>query len=65
MLAALAGLPPRRRACVVLRYHLDLSVAETARVLGCTEGTVKSQTSAALRHLRETLGDVTLVRSEG
>jgi RNA polymerase sigma-70 factor (sigma-E family) len=65
VLAALAGLPPRRRACVVLRYHLDLSVAETARVLGCTEGTVKSQTSAALRHLRETLGDVTLVRSEG
>ncbi len=64
VLDALAGLPPRRRACVVLRFHLDLSVAETARVLGCTEGTVKSQTSAALHHLRESLGDPTLVRSE-
>jgi len=64
VLAALAGLPARRRACVVLRFHLDLSVAETARVLGCTEGTVKSQTSAALHHLRVTLDDPTLVRSE-
>jgi RNA polymerase sigma factor (sigma-70 family) len=64
VLAALAGLPARRRACVVLRFHLDLSVAETARVLGCSEGTVKSQTSAALHHLRVTLDDPTLVRSE-
>jgi RNA polymerase sigma-70 factor (sigma-E family) len=52
LMAALADLPPRQRACVVLRYFEDLSVADTATVLGCTEGTVKSQTSRALSSLR-------------
>lgn len=52
MLVALAELAPRQRACVVLRFYDALTVEETAEVLGCTAGTVKSQTSRALDHLR-------------
>jgi RNA polymerase sigma-70 factor (sigma-E family) len=52
LMVALARLPRRQRACVVLRYFEDLDVRETAAVMGCSEGTVKSQTSRALASLR-------------
>ena len=48
----LDGLPPRRRAAVVLRLYCDLSVEETAEILGCSAGTVKSQTARGLDTLR-------------
>ncbi|WP_148614594.1 SigE family RNA polymerase sigma factor [Nocardioides rubriscoriae] len=55
VLAALEELPDRRRACVVLRYFADLSVADTAVALGIDGGTVKSQTARALDQLRVSL----------
>ena len=51
--SALATLPKRQRAMVVLRYYEDLSEAETAQVMGVSVGTVKSTTSRALAKLRE------------
>jgi len=45
------ALPPRQRAVIVLRYYEDLSVDQTAAALGCSSGTVKSQTADALRKL--------------
>jgi RNA polymerase sigma-70 factor (sigma-E family) len=53
--AALPRLPPRQRATLVLRFYCDLSVDETARLLGCTPGTVKSQTAKAMNSLRSLL----------
>jgi RNA polymerase sigma-70 factor (sigma-E family) len=55
ILALLAELPPRRRAVLVLRYFCDLSVEETARELGCSTGTVKSQAARAIEALRTRL----------
>jgi RNA polymerase sigma-70 factor (sigma-E family) len=55
VLAALADLPAHMRAVLVLRFWEDLSVAETADLLGCTVGTVKSQASRGLRRLAEVL----------
>ncbi len=53
--AALVDLPPRQRAVVVLRHFWGLSVEETARDLGVSTGTVKSQTSHGLNKLEATL----------
>jgi RNA polymerase sigma-70 factor (sigma-E family) len=50
--AALAQLPPRQRAVIVLRFFDDLSEAQTAEALGCAIGTVKSQAHQALVRLR-------------
>ena len=53
----LPGLPQRQRAALVLRYYEDLTEAQTAVVMGCSVGTVKSQTSKALARLRSAIGE--------
>ena len=53
--SALAALPAGMRAVIVLRHWLDLSVDESADLLGCSTGTVKSQTAKGLTRLRELL----------
>jgi RNA polymerase sigma-70 factor (sigma-E family) len=55
--AALHALAPGQRRIVVLRHYWGLSVEETAADLGISPGTVKSQTSDALAHLRHALSD--------
>ena len=54
---ALLRIPKGRRAVLVLRFWADLSVEQAAEVLGCSTGTVKSQTARGLDNLREVLGD--------
>jgi len=54
---ALAQVPRRQRAALVLRYWEDLSLVETAERLGCSVGTVKSQCARGLRTLRQLLQD--------
>jgi RNA polymerase sigma-70 factor (sigma-E family) len=56
LLEALAGLPARMRAAVVLRHVEDLSVEDVAAALGCSTGTVKSQTARGIAKLRDALG---------
>ena len=57
LLDALAALPPRQRAAIVLRYYEDLTEAQTAAAMDCAVGTVKSQVAAGLNRLRDLLGD--------
>lgn len=61
---ALAALPERARAAIVLRYYLDLPTAETARALGLPEGTVKSLVHRGLAQLREALAEPVTHRAE-
>jgi len=57
MWTALKRVTPRQRAAIVLRFYEDLSEAQTADVLGCAVGTVKSLVSRGLKQLREDLRD--------
>ena len=57
VLDALATLPAKARAVVVLRYWEDLSIEQVADLLGCSPGNVKSQSARSLDKLRAVLGD--------
>jgi RNA polymerase sigma-70 factor (sigma-E family) len=63
--AALTLLAPRQRAAIVLRYYCDLSVDQTAAILGCSAGTVKSQTARGLDALRRLVISPTETPAEG
>lgn len=53
--AALTGLPYKQRAALVLRYFADLTEGETATILGCSAGSVKTHTSRGVHAMRERL----------
>ncbi|BCB91064.1 hypothetical protein Psuf_083770 [Phytohabitans suffuscus] len=55
--AALRQVPRRQQAVLVLRFFYDLPVEQVAAALGCTTGTVKSQTARGLATLRRLLGE--------
>jgi RNA polymerase sigma factor (sigma-70 family) len=63
LMSALAALPPRQRAVIVLRYFLDLPEAEVAAALKCSLGTVKSTASRALARLELALRTTNDTRS--
>ena len=62
--AALESLPPRQRAAVALRYWLGLDPPAVAELLGCSVGTVKSQSARGLAKLRTAMGDHVPVMKE-
>jgi RNA polymerase sigma-70 factor (sigma-E family) len=59
----LQQLPPRQRAALVLRYYEDLTETQTAEILGCSVGTVKSQVFDALKKLRARLGSDVVMKA--
>jgi RNA polymerase sigma-70 factor (sigma-E family) len=63
--AALATLLARQRATLVLRFYCDLNVDQAAEILGCSPGTVKSQTAKALAAVRRALGPAPAAGSGG
>jgi RNA polymerase sigma-70 factor (ECF subfamily) len=63
--AAVARLPERQRAAVVVRYFADLSVADAALVLRCAEGTVKALTHQAVANLSGMFDDAVTTPEEG
>jgi RNA polymerase sigma-70 factor (sigma-E family) len=63
MRAALAVLPRSQRATIVLRFYCDLTVEQTADLLGCSAGTVKSNTARARQTLRQQLADSPALRA--
>jgi RNA polymerase sigma-70 factor (sigma-E family) len=63
--AAVAALPARQRATLVLRFYCDLTVDQSAEILGCSPGTVKSQTARALGAVRRALGSAHATGSGG
>jgi RNA polymerase sigma-70 factor (sigma-E family) len=56
LIRVLRMLPPQQRAVVVLRYWEEMSLAETAALLGCSEGTVKAAASRGLKRMRDLVG---------
>jgi RNA polymerase sigma-70 factor (sigma-E family) len=56
LIAQLRQLSPRQRAAIVLRYYEDLTESQTAEVMGCSVGSVKSHVSIGLGKLRERMG---------
>ena len=62
---ALARLAARQRAVVVLRYYEDMAQADVARVLGCSEGTVRSQLHRGLANLRRIVEELEGVPDRG
>jgi RNA polymerase sigma-70 factor (sigma-E family) len=55
LLDVVGSLPARQRSAIALRFFADMTVADTARVIGCREGTVKGLTSQAIASLRRVL----------
>ena len=64
LLAALAAVPPRQRATLVLRFWEDLAVEQVADLMNCSSGNVKSQTARGLDRLRAVLGSEAFVETK-